>query len=108
MRFAFFFPERSKGIFWSGPYQVPANSITEAKDLLTDVILKRVRDDSSQLHGIRLLEVENRVKPGRAEEHYAEVSVGLKDEIWRRSMWEQFPDGVPKPQIRSLDAQWDC
>lgn len=106
MRFAFFFPERSKGIFWSGPYQVRAKSVTEAKDILTDAILKARRVEDSPLHDIRLLEVENRMKPGRAEEHYPSISIGVKDEIWHREMDTLYPDGLTK--YRDIDAPWAC
>ena len=116
MRFAFFFPERSKGIFWSGPYQVYAKTSNEAKDILTDVILKEMQREDGPLYQINLLECENRMLPGRAEEHYVCVSQGVKEETRRREVfreqyeWSQFlarkfPKGVPR--FRNLDADWD-
>ena len=109
MRFAFFFKDRSKGVHWSGPYEVPANSATEAKDILTDAILKEMRVEGSPIYEIRLLEVENKMTPCRDEEHYASVSIQVKDEIYRRGQRMKYPDGIPPlyKRMRSLDAQWE-
>jgi hypothetical protein len=116
MRFAFFFPERSKGIFWSGPYQVYAKTVNEAKDILTDAVLKETRREDGPLYQISLLECENRLNPGRNEEHYCCINIGIAEEIhkravfreqfeWKKYLEKRFPKGVPK--IRSLDAEWD-
>ncbi len=105
------------GVFWGGPYNVPANSVTEAKDILTDVILKEQHNENGPLHMIRLLEVEHKMTPGRAEEHFPSVSEGIKEELHRRKVWLErmdwklqleatYPNGVPK--YRSLDAEWNC
>jgi hypothetical protein len=110
MRFAFLPKDRNKGIHWSGPYEVPAGSETEAKDILTDAILNEMRVEDSPIFEIRLLEVENKTHPCRGEEHYASVSIQVKDEIYRRSMRMKYPDGIPPmhKRLRSLDAQWEC
>lgn len=110
MRFAFFFKDRTKGCHWSGPYEIPANSATEAKDILTDACLQEMRDEQSPLFEMRFLEAENRMTPCRDEEHYASVSIKIKDEIYRRGLRMKYPDGVPPllKRMRSLDAQWDC
>ena len=104
MRFAYFYPDRSRGCYWSGPYDVKAKNLTEAKDILTDVILHQMRDEVGPLFEIRLVEIENTMKPGRAEEYHLCVKKGLENELWRRHIRRAFPDGVPK--YRCLDADW--
>jgi hypothetical protein len=110
MRFAFFFRDRNKGIHWSGPYEIPANSVTEAKDILTDACLNEMRDETSPLFEMRFLDAENKMTPCRDEEHYASVSIQVKDELWRRSQRMKYPDGIPPlhKRMRSIDSQWDC
>lgn len=116
MRFAFYHQERSRGIFWSGPYQVVAKDVNEAKDILTDAVLKEAKREDSPLHMIRLLECENRMNPGRNEEHYCSVSIAIADEIRSRRLfkeqWEleqrmkrKYPKGVPR--FRNVDDEWD-
>lgn len=97
--------DQKRGIYWSGPYEVTARNIPEAKDVLTDVILREMRRPASPIYQIKLLEVETTMKPGRDDEALEDVAKGVRWEFWRREVRRLYPDGPPK--YRGLDEDWD-
>jgi hypothetical protein len=101
-------PERvvdtQRGFFWSGPYEVVAKNIPEAKNILTDVILRVIQVRDNPLFAIRLLEVETLMKPARDEVHFDFIDRMIIADIEKRELRRQYPDGIPR--YRTLDADW--